>query len=637
VHLIVALLVVAAPPDSGTIRLEVQHEGALIIGTIDEVPVTIYAPDVGEEDRPLRVSTNVGTFGDVKRESDGRYTTSFRLPTTRHPQVALVAVWRETGPNAPITFLRIPLYGKTTLPVGTTRGAKVTVNVGQETFGPVEANAKGKAVVPIVVPPGVLDVLARSIDGTTESQKTVPVDLPPYNRLTLAVTPHVIEANGRSSCTAHVFYDSDAPPRIDQVSVTAPGGTVTPIGGENGRYRYTYVPERGKNEAEVALTVRVAKDKTSKAETLLSLGTPVPQQLVIKPHGDPLYADGRAKDELQILLMDKLGLGIPGKKLTASTDVGKLGELRELGDGRYSIVFTAPEEYPAAGRANVSVVLADRKEVTRSIELAISPPPWPAKATVSIDPSLPISDGSSFIVDVTATDIAGRPFEKGLVLTASAAAVSPIQYLGEGHYRAEVKPSEGLESIDIAVKHPSGQFSYLHRTQLRAPPPFLTLAAKVGGAYHLALTWSVAVELGFRIPVGERRFTLFGSVGYRPVNQRLKTIPANFPADAQITSMVQMLPIGLGVTYDLLVGESWRMYLAAAGMLVPFKHHIDTNDLFDTPTNYSVGGGGEATFGFEVYGVLFELAGGYTYMRSMDLDGPDWLVMLNAGYRLGLF
>jgi hypothetical protein len=69
---------------------------------------------------------------------------------------------------------------------------------------------------------------------------------------------------------------------------------------------------------------------------------------------------------------------------------------------------------------------------------------------------------------------------------------------------------------------------------------------------------------------------------------------------------------------------------------VPFKHTIDTNELFDTPIDYSVGGGGEATLGFELYGVFLELAGGYTYMRSMDLDGPDWLGVLSAGYRLGI-
>src|SRR5262245_2723987 len=101
----VALAEAPAP----AIRLTVDAPGDLVLGDVAEVPVTIEAPEPPEaEGRPLRVSVNVGAFAAIERVRPGVYATKYVLPDTRHPQVALVAVWRETGPDAEVTFLRIP-------------------------------------------------------------------------------------------------------------------------------------------------------------------------------------------------------------------------------------------------------------------------------------------------------------------------------------------------------------------------------------------------------------------------------------------------------------------------------------------------------------------------------------------------
>src|SRR5215831_2531942 len=132
--------------DAQSIALRVETDKPLVLGDVEEVPVAFEAPETKEtEDRPLRVAVNVGGFSTIERVGSGSYRAKYHLPETRFPQVALVAVWRETGPDAQIEFLRIPLFGRTRLPVKSMRGAEIRVVAGNETYGPVLADARGKA------------------------------------------------------------------------------------------------------------------------------------------------------------------------------------------------------------------------------------------------------------------------------------------------------------------------------------------------------------------------------------------------------------------------------------------------------------------------------------------------------------
>jgi hypothetical protein len=630
----VALLVVAS------YRLEVEHSGPLVLGTIDEVSVVIHeSPPEVEDRRPLRIAVNVGSFSPIQIASPGVYRTTYRLPATRHPQVALVALWRETGPGAPIDFQRIPLFGKTTLPVGTREGARVTVLVGEQTFGPITADRRGNAVVPIEVPPGVLEVVARSAEGATETQKTVPVDLPPYNRLTLAVTPYLIEADGRSSATVHVYYDVDRPPPIDQVAVSAPRGQVERIGADASRYRFRFVPERGESKADVVLETRVQRDRHSSAKVTLSLGTPIPQRLVSTIDPAPLVTDGVSTKPVQILLMDRLGLGVPRTTLTASAAGARCSAPVERGGGKYELEVRAPPRYPASGRIRLRLGVADHPALAEEVDIPLAPPPWPEEASITIDPERPISDGSTFTVEVLAKDQAGRGFESGIVVTAGGSRVGEVQNLGGGRYRADVTPPDGADSVELRVTDPSGRFSLEHRATLDPPPSLMFVGAKAGAAYHRRPSPSAALEVGVRLPVGERRITLAIGGGFRRVTQDV-ALPAIFPEGSIVEAQLLMFPVTIGGAYDLFTSTGLRIYAMAALAVVPFRHttksiSTDGMELFDTPSERGVGLGGEGGFGLEVYGILVEAGAGYTWIRDDFLRGPDLLIAGHVGYRLG--
>jgi len=112
---LLGFLLTAAGAPAATLTLDKEP---VVLGRSESVTVTVHVDEPpGTADRPLRLAVNVGSFGEVTRAGPGAYRVVYVPPTTRFPQVALVAVWRETGPEAPIEFLRIPLYGIAKIPV----------------------------------------------------------------------------------------------------------------------------------------------------------------------------------------------------------------------------------------------------------------------------------------------------------------------------------------------------------------------------------------------------------------------------------------------------------------------------------------------------------------------------------------
>ncbi|MFP2927296.1 hypothetical protein ACLESO_19275, partial [Pyxidicoccus sp. 3LG] len=137
--LLLALVVGAGAARGASLSLD---QGPVVLGRTESVGVTLRVeePATGALG-PLRLAVNVGSFGPVTRQGPGVYRAVYTPPSTRFPQVALVAVWHEAGPESPIEFLRIPLYGTTRLEVRARPGAEARIRVGLDEFGPVEGRA----------------------------------------------------------------------------------------------------------------------------------------------------------------------------------------------------------------------------------------------------------------------------------------------------------------------------------------------------------------------------------------------------------------------------------------------------------------------------------------------------------------
>jgi len=114
-------------------------------------------------------------------------------PDIRYPLLAVVAFWVDTPEGPPeVTTVHLPMLGRTNLQVKTAKGANVVVRIGEARFGPVRANRRGKAQVPVEVPPGVKEARVLATARGRQTDRAAPLDVPPERPLLALFSPESI-------------------------------------------------------------------------------------------------------------------------------------------------------------------------------------------------------------------------------------------------------------------------------------------------------------------------------------------------------------------------------------------------------------------------------------------------------------
>jgi len=152
-------------------------------------PVTLEVTAGAPGDARLSATTSVGALSEPRPAGPGRFWLAFTPPRERFPQVALIRLELERGGSRESTWLALPVDGAETLTLETTKPrARVDVTIGERTFGPVQADARGEVEIQVVVPPGVATARVRSVDRLG-NQRVKPVDLapPPFQQVRLAI------------------------------------------------------------------------------------------------------------------------------------------------------------------------------------------------------------------------------------------------------------------------------------------------------------------------------------------------------------------------------------------------------------------------------------------------------------------
>lgn len=366
-------------------KLFITSSLPIILGEVETISLVIEVPETHEsEGRPLQVTASVGKIDTPERVGPGKYRAHYHLPSTKFPQAAILAVWQETGPDARIDFLRIPLSARTKLPVKANAGNEVRVLVGDEKFGPVNADRKGSALVPIVVPPGVREVVVETTDRSAGKKRSnVPVKVPPYNRLAMAVTPYLTD--GKMPVMVYVYYDDDkTPPTADKVKVTAPAGTVIAQPPSGNLYLYKYMPAPVTAKGQVEISAVVTGDDSSRAKAQLLLGNPAPERILSRTAPSSLMANGEATKVLRALLIDHYGLGVPGVPMRATASDGTVGGVTDVGGGYYEVTLTAPSTVPKGKKVTVDLTAAalGSAPISGQIEVSIAGQGTPKAPTV---------------------------------------------------------------------------------------------------------------------------------------------------------------------------------------------------------------------------------------------------------------
>ncbi len=360
---------ISASPSTSSVSID---GSAVVLGRTESAKVLVRVDEQPAADAsPLRLSVNVGSFSEPDRVAPGQYRALYVPPRTRFPQMALVAVWRETGPEARVDFVRFPLSGTTRLTVKAPPGSAVSAKVGPDAFGPVAASARGKAILPIVAPPGVRQATVTISGESGPVLREVALEVPPYNRLIAAVVPATAPADGKTPVRLEVFYDvGGAEVKADRVHVTASEGQATLVEASQGRYSYRYLPVPGSSASEVRFHVAVDGDPAARAGAKVALVAPppkaasvqaapaqvkpepraTPSQVKARFFPSPIVADGESWATMAIELRDEAGKPVEGAQLVLVASAGAVEKLVDRGRGRYEAGYCAPDGLEATVR-----------------------------------------------------------------------------------------------------------------------------------------------------------------------------------------------------------------------------------------------------------------------------------------------
>jgi len=260
-----AALALAAAPPAAAATTVTPEPSPIILGRTQVVALVLQLdPALASAPGRLRVRASVGDLGDPVDVGSGKVRMSYAPPPTKFPQMALLAVWKETSGPADVEFVRLPLYGVTKLEASSRPGAEVRARAGDETYGPAIAGKNGEAVIAVPIPPGARDVVLLAKVGGVTTERTVEVETPPYNRLGAVVTPSALPPGFDGVGRLDVLYDVSGPVDPAAVHAKASAGTLTfeKVDGARLRYRWEL---RGAPPAEVTFTVAVDGDAVSSA------------------------------------------------------------------------------------------------------------------------------------------------------------------------------------------------------------------------------------------------------------------------------------------------------------------------------------------------------------------------------------
>ncbi len=616
----------------------------VVLGRTESVGVSIHVDEsAGTEARPLRLSVNVGSFGDVTRTGPGEYRSVYVPPITRYPQVALVAVWRETGADAPIHFLRIPLHGMTKINVSAPTGSTVNVEIGMQTFGPVVTDETRAVVVPVEVPPGIPEALIKVREASGKlTQRRAKVDVPPYNRLSIGMVPHALVANGEDWARLEVDYDlGGANVPADRIKVVPSLGSATLQRAERGRYVYKYLPPVGTTAAEVTFAVSVPDDPVASASARLTLGIPQPASVVVSPPVRQLPSDGKSTAPVSALVFDAAGLGLAQQKVEVFANGQPLASPEYKGNGVYQAPFIAPPVYPRGGLVQFSAVVhvPGGALLQGAANYQLQPQATPRSVSSRVAPSPVVADGKTkALLSLDVRDEAGLPLNGAhLILVADTGVLGKLTEVGDGRYQAEYQAPASMAAggdASVRIVSSSGGFETTVNIPLREGPSFL-VGARVGLTHSLGdlVTPRVGVDAWVPFRVGGSFLGLGLSATVGTASQSVAGAGGQFPSESRAT----FVPVAVRLGYEGYASRRLSVHFGLGGLATWAQVRNSSNR---TQLNALAGGGlgfvsGAVTAGpGQFFGEL-----SYAYA---PVDNPDFRlnaggVAVEAGYRFGLF
>jgi hypothetical protein len=271
---LLSALVVALPGIAAAAAPEVRAaRERVVLGQDTTVELEVQVPPGSG---PVRAAASSGSFAQPVVEEGPLRKFQWTPPDVRYPLTAVLIFWVDAPEKPPeVAVVRLPLLGRTTLPVTTDPNAQVVIEIGDSQFGPVKADRRGKVQVPIEVPPGVKEARVLATRGELQTQRQIKLDVPNHRPLVAALTPDPLPRSG-----GWLVVAGEEGLSAESLALTAEGALAEPQPGTPPRYRVS--PKEGAQAVSVEVRRRDGKD-TARAQAALPIIVEPPPPVVVAP------------------------------------------------------------------------------------------------------------------------------------------------------------------------------------------------------------------------------------------------------------------------------------------------------------------------------------------------------------------
>jgi len=384
-----------------------------------------------------RLSANVGTISNLRREGPEAWAADYLPPSESYPQVALIAATA----GGQLSWTTLPLSGQGVAVVHTRPGADISVEIGERSFGPVKADAKGEAQVPVVVPPGVHEV--RHLGK--------PIDLPVPDALRV----HVVLLEDR------IRADRDAKVHVRILAVDETGKPLPHfrLSLKPGRGKLASLEKHGAGEAwatwsipagasgDVPLTASLSGSPELVAQAMLGVGPGPAATVEVKADRDSIVAGAGTEVVLRSRAFDSAG-NVSPDELEVTGPAG-FGTLVETGPGVFRL--RVPNSFD--GRTSIALVAHPRGKPTPSASATVQLLPAEA-AAAAMDPVAPaVRTGDELKIRIRRTDRYGNLVRGAQPATyAEEGSVAGIETLPDGSYLAAYRAPAKWDRDDTLLQ-----------------------------------------------------------------------------------------------------------------------------------------------------------------------------------------
>lgn len=470
---VISMMALAGEAHGVELRLTTTPD-ELVLGVHETARLVIEATGEGADDvRGVRLVCNVGILAAPRRTGPRQWTATYHLPSRHFPQVALFIARSEGVDSAGFGALSLPLRGRTEIAFRTDPGANVSVEVGDESFGPVRAARDGLVRVPVVVGPGQDIAMARSIDTLgNRSEREVPLHLPEYP-LIAVLAPQRLSAGQGSRVAVFATESSGMPHR--NVDLRTSRGHTRRIASETSYSLFALRAPLRVGDGDIELTADAA-DLVS-GGTMVEITPARPASVRISTDREAFVPGSDQAVTVHALVRDGFGNIRPNDQLSVRV-AGQTVQTRDSDEGGVVAELSAPPTEVGLGALIIEARSHGLIALT-SVRLVGGP----AVLARLEAPEQTVADGRTPVkIRILLVGETGLPASERPNIRVSTGNVRELEREDDGWWRAEYLPRRAnlLAPTTATVMAFRGPASAQARIRLSPPIPWFTIGLTAG-------------------------------------------------------------------------------------------------------------------------------------------------------------